>query len=431
MRKPALPLRVASATEVPQWANETGLCLPPGQPFHPFNHSSRPKFSESCVELSGKVDDRVRVQEPDTDWSQEMFSLGPCQLHKLKVSVIVPTIDEGEIFRRCIESLQSADPPPDEIIVVVDGEAGGQLKQTLGAGVVVLYTGARGGPARARNLGARAAHGDLLLFVDADVTIGQSVIGDVASTFTLHPEFAALVGSYDNDPGEPNFFSQYKNLIHHFVHQRAREEGHTFWGACGAIRRHNFFEIGGFDEDYRVPSIEDIELGIRLKAAGHRIALCKSIQVKHLKRWAPYSLFHSDFFCRAIPWTKLILRSGRLEDDLNTDRESRAKVILVYVLLAMLIISWQWPLVGGPLAAATAVLLLALDVPLLRFFFARRGFVFALQTIPWTLFYYFYCGVGFTVGLMAHLSRNWRAFMLEPSAALVATPLKPRPPHNG
>lgn len=330
----------------------------------------------------------------------------PREPRKLTVSVIVPTVGDGAVFRRSLASIRSASPAPDEILVVVDGEAGRALEADLGPGVVVLFTGARGGPARARNLGARTAHGDVFLFVDADVTLGRGVVGDVVAILSDRSEFAALIGSYDSEPGETNFLSQYKNLVHHFVHQHAREEAHTFWGACGAIRRQNFLELGGFDEGYREPSVEDIELGVRLKAAGQRIALCKSIQVKHLKRWTPFSLFHSDFFCRAIPWTRLILRSGRLEDDLNTDRASRVKVVLAFFLVAALALSWPRPLVGGTLAAAAAVVLVLLDAPLLRFFYARRGWRFAVRAIPWTMFYHLYCGIGFAIGLAVHLTRR-------------------------
>ena len=110
-------------------------------------------------------------------------------------------------------------------------------------------------------------------------------MGRIAAAFQASPNLAALFGSYDDEPFESNFLSQYKNLFHHYVHQTAKVDASTFWSGCGAIRREVFLAIGGFEENYRRPTIEDIELGYRLKKTGHRIRLLKELQVKHLKRW--------------------------------------------------------------------------------------------------------------------------------------------------
>ena len=57
--------------------------------------------------------------------------------------------------------------------------------------------------------------------------------------------------------------SQYRNLLHHFVHQHGHAEASTFWAGCGAIRRAAFDAVGGFDAArFPRPSIEDIELGL-------------------------------------------------------------------------------------------------------------------------------------------------------------------------
>ena len=100
-------------------------------------------------------------------------------------------------------------------------------------------------------------------------------------SFSENPDLAALIGSYDDAPGEKNFLSQYKNLFHHYTHQHGKVEASTFWGACGAIRREIFLSMAGFNDNYRQPCIEDIEFGYRLKQEGYKIRLCKSIQVKH------------------------------------------------------------------------------------------------------------------------------------------------------
>jgi GT2 family glycosyltransferase len=318
------------------------------------------------------------------------------------VAVIIPVHNGGEAFRRCLESVRATSPPPDELIVVADGEGDGSAERAARHGdVAVVRLAERGGPARARNVGARHARSDILFFVDADVVVPATTVGRVAQVFRERPQVSAVIGSYDDAPAAANLLSQYKNLVHHYVHQNGREDGYTFWGACGAIRRGAFFEAGGFDEAYGEPSIEDIELGYRLRARGASIYLCKALQVKHLKRWGAVSLLRTDFFRRALPWTRLILRAGRLEDDLNIDRRSRAKVALVYGLAGALGLGCRWP-VALPLAAAAAAALLGMDAGLLHFFREKRGPLFALATVPWQWFYYAYCGLAFAVGLVEY-----------------------------
>ncbi|MGH2416682.1 MAG: glycosyltransferase family 2 protein, partial [Microcystaceae cyanobacterium] len=251
----------------------------------------------------------------------------------LSISMVIPVHNGGEAFRQCLSHIKQFAPKDTEIIVVADGDTDGSGDLAEAIGAFVLRTPTAGGPAKARNLGSKAAHGDILLFIDADVTISAQTIAQVRQVFCQEPDLAALMGSYDDAPGTANFLSQYKNLFHHYTHQRGSEEASTFWGACGAIRRDVFLSVGGFDEGYRLPCVEDIELGYRLKQADYRIRLCKTIQVKHLKRWGMISLLRADFFYRAIPWTTLILRDRSFANDLNLGWSNRMSIILVYGLV--------------------------------------------------------------------------------------------------
>lgn len=327
---------------------------------------------------------------------------------KLEISVIIPVFNGGSSFKSCLSNLMSVMPPPCEIIVVSDGDTDNSwlLAQQFGAKVLRLTT--CNGPAKARNLGAQAASGDILLFIDADVTVYPDIIERVEKIFIDKPELAAIIGSYDDAPGEPNFLSQYKNLFHHYTHQTANEEAFTFWGACGAIRRDVFFAVGGFDESYRRPSIEDIELGYRLQKAGYKIRLCKDILVKHLKNWSPIGLLKAEFFYRALPWVELILRDGA-KNDLNLGFKSRLSVIAVYTLTLALIASLWLPqfLI---LALALSLLLLGLNIPVYRFFYEKRGFWFALRVIPWHWFYYLYGGLAVVLGTIRYFWQQYKFF---------------------
>jgi GT2 family glycosyltransferase len=322
---------------------------------------------------------------------------------KLSLSVVIPVHNGGVSFQHCLSSLRHFAAAAIEIIIVVDGgtDASWQLAKTSGAKVIQVDTA--GGPARARNLGAKAARGDILFFMDADVTLAPETLERVLHVFQDHPEVAALIGSYDDAPGATNFLSQYKNLFHHYTHQTGCEEASTFWGACGAVRREVFLAIGGFDETYRYPSIEDIELGYRLRRAGHRIRLCKHIQVKHLKRWEPVNLLRAEIFYRALPWSELLWRDRQFVNDLNLQTSSRLSVVLTYILLLTLIgaLWWLKLLVASGIVS---IALLLINWPVYQFFIQKRGLGFALKVVPWHWFYYFYSGLAFAIATLRYHS---------------------------
>lgn len=321
----------------------------------------------------------------------------------MKIAVIIPVHNGGAAFERCLQSIAALDPAPDEVIVVPDGESDGAWRAARAYGAHVLEPSpAPRGPAHARNRGAQAATSDLLFFVDADVMVHADALREIHAAFRADPDLDALIGSYDDAPGAPEFLSQYRNLLHHYVHQTAEEDASTFWGACGAVRREVFLACGGFDaQRFPRPSVEDIELGYRIKREGGKITLRKTLLVTHLKRWTAASIVRTDFACRALPWTELILQYKAMENNLNLRTESRASVVAVGVGVLAFGAAAFWP--AALLACLLAVLaLLALNAPLYRFFLRKRGVFFTLGVLPWHWLYFLYGGVAFGLGLVRY-----------------------------
>jgi len=249
----------------------------------------------------------------------------------------------AEDLERCLTALRGSALQPAECIVVDDCSEDDSAEVARRFGATVLSTGDRkAGPAKARNLGARHAKGEVLLFLDSDVCVHGDTLERVRASFDGDPELDAVIGSYDDDPGAKDFLSQYKNLMHSFVHQNAKQQASTFWSGCGAVRRPVFERFGGFDETYARPSIEDIELGYRMHQAGCKLALDRKIQVKHLKRWSFWGLVKTDMLDRGIPWTELILRDRHMPNDLNVHLSQRVSVALVFLLSGMSLFGAIW-----------------------------------------------------------------------------------------
>ena len=329
----------------------------------------------------------------------------------LTVSVIVPVYNGGAAFRRCLEALATLSPRPFELIVVANGDTDGSGDAAASAGPTVIRVPTASGPALARNLGAHAARGSILFFVDADVVVPHDAVRRVIELFAQDPALDAVMGSYDDEPGDPGFLSQYRNLLHHYVHQQGREDASTFWGACGAIRRELFMARGGFSEAYRRPSIEDIELGYRLKESGARLRLCKSLQVKHLKRWTAWSMLRTDLFQRAIPWTLLIHSRRRAPNDLNLSVQGRLSTAAA-MLLALGLVCGLWWTPAFLAAGIAAVTLAGVNRDFYRFCLRKRGVGFLCRVVPWHWLYFVYSGVGFALGTAWHIlgacgESNW------------------------
>src|SRR5690349_18103068 len=84
-----------------------------------------------------------------------------------RVSVVVPVRDGERFLAEALGSAAAQTPAAHELLVVDDGSADGsaELAERLGARVLRQ---AREGQAAARNLGVRAATGELVAFLDAD-----------------------------------------------------------------------------------------------------------------------------------------------------------------------------------------------------------------------------------------------------------------------
>lgn len=327
---------------------------------------------------------------------------------QLFVSIIIPVFNADRYLDQCLRAINTSSYSNYEIIVVDDGSTDDSAELARKKGAIVFQLPHQSGPAAARNYGTQKAQGEILFFVDSDVLVQSGTVGRVVADFQENRDIAAVFGSYDDSPAENNFLSQYKNLFHHFIHQESSSEAVTFWAGCGAVRREVFEKVGGFNEKrYTRPEIEDIELGYRMKRKGYRILLDKHLQVKHLKRWTLSSLLRADIFCRAVPWSKLILESGEMVKDLNLQTNHKISVGLVALSVGILPLFPFEPFLFFGVLFVLAIVF-ALNRRLYGFFVRRRGIRFTTLAFPMHLLYYFYSGVTFLVCWSMHVLNGKR-----------------------
>jgi GT2 family glycosyltransferase len=243
------------------------------------------------------------------------------------LTVVVPATNDPPTLTSCLEAIAGTEQPPEQLVVVTEGD----------------------GPAAARNAGVENATGDVVVFVDADVLPHADAFTRIRAAFDGDPELTAVFGSYDDAPTDPGTVSQFRNLLHHYVHQQGAGEAATFWAGLGAMRVGVFRAAGGFDAArYRLPSVEDIDLGTRVVAAGGRIVLDPLLLGTHLKGWTLSNMVRTDLWQRGVPWVELVLRHGAGSTALNLGWRHRASAVAAVAAAAGLVR-------GRPLATLAGV----------------------------------------------------------------------------
>jgi GT2 family glycosyltransferase len=296
------------------------------------------------------------------------------------LSAIVPATNSPPTLAECLEAIRSADEAPEEVIVVDEGG---------------------GGPAGARNRGAARASGDVLVFVDADVVVHADAFSRIRRAFEGDSSPAALFGSYDDTPADPGTVSGFRNLLHHQVHLEGAGTATTFWAGLGAVRRDVFEAVAGFDaERYPVPSVEDIDLGTRLTAAGSRIELDPSVQGTHLKAWSLAGMVESDLWDRGVPWVELLLRHRTRSSALNLGWRHRASAAASLVAAVSL-------LRGRPRSAVAALAaLVALNRSFYSLLLRRRGPLQAAAGVGLHALHHVVGALAVPIAVVDHLRRG-------------------------
>jgi hypothetical protein len=301
----------------------------------------------------------------------------------LRIRCVVPATNAPPSLDRCLSAIRDSTQPPEELICVTEPPGSG--------------------PAAARNAGAAGAEEEVLAFVDADVVVHADAVAGIRAAFESDPGLGAVFGAYDDAPEAPDAVSGFRNLLHHRVHVEGSGSAQTFWAGLGAVRRDAFEAAGGFDAArFTHPSIEDVELGMRLVAAGHRIRLDPAIKGTHLKRWTLAEMVRVDFARRGVPWTRLLLESRSRDAPLNLAPRHRAGAAAS--LLAGLGLIARRP----RLAALGISALIALNWGLYRLIWRRRGPAQAAAAPGLHLIHHLTAVVAAGAGLAGHLIERRR-----------------------
>jgi GT2 family glycosyltransferase/uncharacterized membrane protein YbhN (UPF0104 family) len=284
---------------------------------------------------------------------------------ELSFTVIIPARNAAPVLGKCLSSMVSkgADRSPLEVIVVDDGSTDDTAAVAASHGARVLHlTGL--GPAAARNAGARAASGDLLVFVDADCSAEQGCFEALLAPFA-DPAVAGSRGGYTS--AQEALLARFVQLEMDEKQARLEESGLVTLldTACAAYRRTLFMEQGGFDEGLPATSVEDAELSFRLTAQGYHLVYAPSARVRHRhpEQLGNYLWRKLRFgYYRALLYRRY---PARVRNDGYTPRLMPLQILLAGIVMATGILGF-WSAAARTLAAAAALLSLLVSLPLAR-----------------------------------------------------------------
>jgi glycosyltransferase involved in cell wall biosynthesis len=186
------------------------------------------------------------------------------------VSVIIPVKNGAHLLGRCLEALRRQRYAPIELIVVDNGSTDNTAALAASYGARVLFQ-PQGRPAAARNAGARAAQGLLLLHIDADMELHPESVAQCVA--------AAQVGAGLVILPERNVAQGYWMRAFSFGKELVRGAPGFEYGRF--VERERFAAVGGYDETLH--SGEDRDLHLRLAAAGATVASIEALTLHHVE----------------------------------------------------------------------------------------------------------------------------------------------------
>ncbi len=330
------------------------------------------------------------------------------QTSALRCSVIVPVYNGARVIDRCLDALaqQTVSPAEFEIIIVDDGSSDGTAERVAEwAGrhtrvAVSLLRQGQAGPASARNRGALAARGPLLLFTDADCRPVPGWIAALLAAFDAPDQPAGLMGVYCTDQTDlAGRFAQmeFEDRYDRMRHGQQLDVVATY---SAAFRRDLFLAEGGFDPGFPKANNEDVEFSYRLSEQGHQMRFVPEAQVyhHHANTWRRYAQLKTG---RGY-WRTIVYRRhpGKALKDSYTPQVLKLQILLAPLMVlggvaALIHRRLGWTALAAPFLATT--------LPFVRFA-ARRDLAVAAVS-PWGLWLR---SIAFALGVAAGALANLR-----------------------
>ncbi|MFF9148170.1 glycosyltransferase family 2 protein [Streptomyces sp. NPDC014861] len=330
------------------------------------------------------------------------------------VSVVVPMYNDRRTVDLCLRSVLAQTHPNIEVIVVDDASTDGCAEIAATHPVQLVRVTENGGPGASRNEGVRRARGEIVFFLDADLTMHPEAVAEAVALFDEHPEYGAVFGVPDKEPLFPEpLVGQYRILQYHYWRKSAEGDVSGGFYALGAVRRPAFMEAGWFNTALR--QTEEIDHAERLAArwpmlltSRIRGRLSDESRMKPLLRKA---------FVRSRLRVPFYFDRGRAMQGMETGGRAAASA-LGGLAVAALPLAAVWPAAALPVSAAALAGSVLADFGQYRFVARERGLAFTAFFTGAHLLVNTAVVAGLATGLAQYATSGRFRRMYEPREAL-------------
>jgi len=187
---------------------------------------------------------------------------------KFPLSVVVPARNAADFIESCLETIRRNRPAE---IIVVDGQSQDATVDIARKFTDNVLSDGGGGVALARQLGAEAAHQPCVAFIDVDVELTDSALGELLAE--LQDRRLEAIQAQLKSVGANDYWS--RALASH--HRGGRSK--NWFGLSASLFVREAFLRYGMDSSFS--SGEDIELRYRLHKAGARVGMSQRVTVRH------------------------------------------------------------------------------------------------------------------------------------------------------
>lgn len=200
-------------------------------------------------------------------------------------SIVIPTYNRPGPLATCLDAIARLDYPRDrfEVLVVDDGgraSPAAVVDEFRSRIAVALIRQEHGGPAKARNTGARRAAGDVLVFIDDDCLVAPDLLRRLASHHAAAPDVG--IGGHTVNALKHNVYSTATQQLIDYLYGyfNTADTGPRFFCANNlALPAEMFRRVGGFDE--AMTTGEDREICERWRSHGYGLRYCPDVRIGH------------------------------------------------------------------------------------------------------------------------------------------------------